>query len=172
MPFRRRGSFKRALGLRPVDSNKNIVEITGLPSTTTQSAILINTVDNALLATKNQVERGCTVYGINLEFDVCGLAGTGVRQRTQLYLIKNVGANLTPPGAFTVGSSNEKKFVLKMWSFQTMRNQDGNPPFHVNEFIKLHRYKRMGAADTLELIFETDTSTGHLSGQCIYKWYK
>lgn len=174
MPYRRRGfsGMKRGFGLRPVDSNKNIVEIAGNPGTTTTTQILAKAVDSAALTVKNDVERGCTIHGINIIMDVCGLAATGVRQRTQLYLMKNPGANLTAPGAFSVGASNEKKFVIKMWSFQTMRNQDGNPPYHVEEYIKLNRYKRFGADDTLDLVFETDSAAGHLSGLAIYKWYK
>ncbi len=173
MPYRRRGSSRRALALRPVDSNKNVFEIAASTGTTTANVILVSTVDSASLAATNEVERGCSIKAIYLSFDVCGLAATGARQITNLYLMKNPGTNLLAPGAFSVGSSNEKKFVFRQWSFQTMRNQDGNPPFHFEGWIKLpNRYTRFGAADILQLVFETDTAAGHLSGQCIYKWYK
>lgn len=175
MPYRRRGSSggRRGFALRPVDSNKNVFEIAASTGTTIGSVTLVQAFDSALLATTNAVERGSTVKAIYLSFDVCGLAATGVRQITNLYLIKNPGSNLTNPGPFFVGSSNEKKFVFRQWSFQTMRNQDGNPPFHFEGWIKIpKRYRRFGADDLIQLVFITDTAAGHLSGQSIYKWYK
>ncbi len=173
MPYRRRGSSRRALALRPVDSNKNVFEIAGATGTTQTSFSLVSSVDNPATSNTNEVERGCSVKAFYLSFDVCGLAATGVRQITNVYLIKNPGSNLTNPGAFSVGSSNEKKFIFKQWSFQTMRNQDGNPPYHFEGWIKIpNRYTRMGINDLIQLVVETDTAAGHISGQTIYKWYK
>ncbi len=175
MPYRRGGSYRnrRALSMRPVDSMKNVHEIAQSTGTTAINDILVIAVDTAVTSADNQVQRGATIKAIYLSFDVCGLAASGVRQITNLYLIKNPGANLTAPGPFTVGTSNEKKFVFRQWSFQTMRNQDGNPPFHFEGWIKIpRRYQRFGTDDLLHLTFATDTASGHLSGQCIYKWYR
>ncbi len=173
MPYKRRGSFGRGLRLRPVDSNKNVVDFTGNPGVTRADEVLILTKDSASNTVDNEVERGCSIKSIYLSFDVCGLAATGVQQRTALYLMKNPGANLTPPGAFSVGTSNEKKFIFRQWQFMTMRNQDGNPPFHWEGWIKIPRhYTRFGADDQIHLSFMTDTAAGHISGQCIYKWFK
>ncbi len=175
MPYRRRGSYRnrRAMSMRPVDSMKNVVEIANSTGTTVQNEILVLTVDTAVTTASNQVQRGSNIKAIYLSFDVCGLAATGVRQITNLYLMKNPGANLTAPGTFTVGTSNEKKFVFRQWSFQTMRNQDGNPPFHWEGWIPIpKRYQRFGTDDLLHLTQQTDTAAGHLSGQCIYKWFR
>jgi len=175
MPYRRRGSYRRrnSMRLRPVNSVKNVVEIAGSTGTTKLSTALIKSVQTVTLANKNEVEYGSHVYGINLSFDVCGLAASGVRQITNLFLIKNPGNNLVIPGAFTVGSSNEKKFVFKQWSFQTMRNQDGNPPYHFDDYIKIPKhYQRFGTDDFLYIVAETDSAAGHISGQCIYKFFK
>ncbi len=174
MPFRRRGfsGARRALSLRPVNSVKNVFEIAASTGTTLANVILILTVNAPTTASTNSVLTGGTVKAFHLDFDVCGLAATGVRQITNCYLMKIPGANLTQPDAFAVGSSNEKKFIFRQWSFQTMRNQDGNPPFHISEWIKIpKRYQRMGTDDLVVLAFQTDTAAGHLSGQCIYKWF-
>ncbi len=142
-------------------------------TTTTQTAIIAITKNTATLAVKEEVERNCHIYRIWLSVDVCGLAGTGALQRQTFYLFKNPGNNLTAPGAFTIGSSNEKKFVIKVWSPMTMRNQDGNPPYHWEGWIRIPRiYQKFGADDQLQLIFEADTLTGHMSWQAIYKWFK
>ncbi len=87
--------------------------------------------------------------------------------------MKNPGANLIPPGVFVMGSSNEKKFIIKQWSAMTMRNQDGNPPYHWEGWIKIpKRYQRMGTDDRWDIVWATDTLTAHGTLQCIYKWFR
>ncbi len=98
--------------------------------TTTQSTLIAKAVNSPVSTVVNDVSQGCIIKAVWLSFDVCGLAATGVLQRTVMYLMKNPGANLTAPSPFSVGSSNEKKFVFKQWQAMTMRNQDGNVPYH------------------------------------------
>ncbi len=87
--------------------------------------------------------------------------------------MKNPGANLTPPGPFTTGSSNEKKFIFKEWNAMTMRNQDGNPPYHWEGWVKIPKlYQRMGADDTIVLSVITDVAAGHRSYKFIYKYFE
>ncbi len=173
MPGRQRGSsFRRSLGLRPVDSIKNVRYLEASTGTSVLNTVLANAVDTPVTAVTNDVKRGCTIKAIWLSFDVCGLAATGVLQTHSLYLMKNPGANLTPPAPRTEGSSNEKKFIFKSWNAMTMRNQDGNVPYHWEGWIRIpKRYQRFGTADQLQLVFICTTAAGHLSMQTIYKWY-
>ncbi len=165
---RRRGS---RLG-NIVSSIKNTVDTTASTGTTLTANVVAISKDAPLTSINNDVKRGCIIKALWISFDVCGLGGTGVLQRTGLYLIKNEGNNLTPPGVFTVGSSNEKKFVIRQWQYMTMRNQDGNPPNHFEDWIPIpKRYQRMGTDDRWQLVVETTTAAGHFSGQFIYKWY-
>ncbi len=172
MPYRRRASYGRR-GMRPIiNSVKNVADATQSTGGTLQSLVLAKAKDSPVTTVDNDVQRGCIIKAIYLNFDVCGLAATGVLQRTALYLFKNPGANLTAPSAFSVGTSNEKKFVFRQWQFMTMRNQDGNPPNHFEGWIPIpKRYQRMGTDDLIELEFQTTTAAGHLSLQCVYKWY-
>ncbi len=172
MPGRRRVSYGRR-GMRPIiNSVKNVVDLTSSTGTTTQSLIIAKAKDSPVTSVSNDVQRGCIIKAVYLSFDVCGLAATGVLQRTVLYMFKNPGANLTIPSAFAVGTSNEKKFAFRQWQFMTMRNQDGNSPNHWEGWIPIpKRYQRMGTDDLLELIFTVDAAAGHLSMQAIYKWF-
>ncbi len=139
---------------------------------TTKEAILAKAVTAPSNTIDTDCHRGGTIKAIWISLDFCGLAASGVQQNTIVYLIKNPGANLTEPGPFAVGTSNEKKFVFKMWSQMTMRNQDGNPPYHWEGWVKIpKRYQRMGTDDTIVLVFGADTSTGHIFVNCIYKEY-
>ncbi len=86
--------------------------------------------------------------------------------------MKNPGNNLTPPGVGSVGTSNEKKFVFKSWSQMTMRNQDGNPPYHWEGWVKVpKRYQRMGTDDVFQIAYGTTTAAGHIFANFIYKEY-
>ncbi len=175
MPSRYRRGFGRrrgAMSLNVVHSIKNVVDTFLAIGTTLQATDIAIAKDSPVTTASNEVERGCMIKAIWISFDVCGLAATGVLQRTGLYLIKNPGANLTLPSVTSVGTSNEKKFVIKQWQFMTMRNQDGNPPFHWEGWVKIpKRYQRMGTDDQWKLAVQQDAAAGHYSAQFIYKWY-
>ncbi len=171
MPYRQRG-FSRKLRLVTVNSEKHVVDFT----VAITGANTVSLVAKAVTAPSNTVRtdchRGGHIKAIWISLDLCGLDTTGAFQKTGCYLIKNPGDNLTPPGIFAVGSSNEKKFVVKQWTFMTMRNQDGNPPYHWEGWVKLpKRYQRMGTDDTWQLVFGNDGATGHGYANCIYKEY-
>ncbi len=170
MGFQRRRSF----GPRPIiNSVKNVVDVTSSTGTTQILRTIAIAKDNPVTSGKDEVSIGCKIKAVWCSLDVCGLGATGALQRTALYIIKNPGANLTPPGGFVVGTSNEKKFVFRQWQFMTMRNQDGNPPNHWEGWLKIPRnYQRMGTDDILSMAVETDVAAGHFSAQFIYKYYK
>ncbi len=171
MPYKRAG-FSRKLRLVTVNSEKHIVDATfGITSTTQQFAIA-----KAVTAPSNTVttdcHRGGQIKAIWCSIDFCGLGTTLVNQRTVVYLMKNPGDNLTEPGVLAVGSSNEKKFVIKMWSAMTMLNSEGNPPYHWEGWVKIpKRYHRMGTDDTWMIVVGNNTETGHFFGNFIYKEY-
>ncbi len=173
MPFRQRGSYRRNRGMRPViNSIKNVVDLTASTGTTTTARTIALAKSLPVNTNQSEVQNGCIIKAVWVSIDFCGLAASGVLQRTAVYIIKNPGANLTGPGAFVVGTSNEKKFVFKQWQFMTMRNQDGNPPNHWEGWLRIpKRYQRFGTDDKLDIVFEVDAAAGHFSGQFIYKWY-
>lgn len=157
-----------------VTSIKNVFNIqTGITSANTV-AILAKAVNSPSSTVTSDVSNGCIVKAIWVNFDVCGLAGTGVLNVFDAYLMKNPGDNLTGPGAASVGSSNEKKFVIRKWRSMIMRNQDGNNPYHWEGWVRIpKRYHRMGTDDTWK--FEVACSagvTGNMSAEFIYKWYR
>ncbi len=141
-------------------------------TTSVQTIDLAKAVNTPVNTVATDVRHGCIIKAVWITIDFCGLAGTGVLQRIHAYLIKNVGANLSPPSAFSIGTSNEKKFIFKEWTAMTMRNQEGNPPYHWEGWLKIpKRYQRMGTDDLIQLGANCDSATGHLSIHAIYKWY-
>ncbi len=176
MPYRRGGSsYRRRSSLgNIVNSRKNI---TGNPAigvtSTIFTQVLARAQDNPTLAGKNDVQFGCKIKAMWLTFDVCGLAGTGVLNVFHAYIMKNPGANLTPPLPATEGSSNEKKFIFKSWQAMIMRNQDGNVPYHWEGWIKVPRiYQRFGANNEISFSLAcTAAVTAHANIQTVYKYY-
>ncbi len=173
MPYRRKAS-SRGLSLRPVNSIKNVFSASGGLTGTNVTTTIAQAVDEPKSASgSQQVEHGSTIKAIWIVLDVCGLGGTGVLNNFEGFLMKNPGANLTPPSATSVGTSNEKKYVIKQWFGMIMRNQDGNIPLHWEGWIKLpKRYQRMGTDDTWSMNLKCTASlTGHFALQAIYKWF-
>ncbi len=155
-----------------VHSIKNSATRVNVTGTTTADDSVAIAVDTPLTTGNFDVKNGCTIKAIWISLDFCGLAASGVQQTTGVYLFKNSGNNLTPPGPFVTGNSNEKRFVIKEWSQMTMRNQDGNPPYHWEGWIRIPKtHQRMATDDRWELVFATDSAAGHLSYKFIYKWY-
>ncbi len=144
------------------------VDVTG---TAVRKSTIAKAVDTPLTTVNSDVKNGSIIKAIWLSIDFCGLAATGVQQSTGCYLFKNTGANLTAPSPFTVGNSNEKRFVIRSWHQMTMRNQDGNPPYHWEGWVKIPKpHQRMATDDIWELVYAVDTAAGHISFEMIYKY--
>ncbi len=176
MPGYRRGfSRKRgALSLNVINSIKNVAnEAFGITSTITTKN-LAKAVTSPSPTSKIDVSHGCIIKAIWISLDVCGIGGSGVLNNHYSYLMKNPGANLTPPSPDSIGGSNEKKFIFKVWNSMIMRNQDGNLPYHWEGWVKIPKlYQRMGTDDTLTWNVQcTSGLTGHAQIQAIYKWYR
>ncbi len=158
--------------LAPVVSIKNVVDSFDTVTPALQTAEIAIAKDSPINTVNAEVKRGCYIKAIWVSFDVCGTGTSGIIQKTILYVFKNTGNNLTPPGPATVGTSNEKRFVIKMWQFMTMRNQDGNPPFHWEGWVRIPKsMQRMATDDKWQFVWANDSLTGHLTSQFIYKWY-
>ncbi len=171
MPYKRRG-FSRKLRLVTINSEKHIVDFPIALDATTKIQLIAKAVTAPSNTVNTDCHRGGNIKAIWVSLDMCGLGATGINVRAMAYLIKNPGDNLTQPGPFAVGTSNEKKFVFKMWTQMVMRNQDGNPPYHWEGWVPIpKRYQRMGTDDTIQLVAGVNSATGHLYANCIYKEY-
>ncbi len=164
----RRRNFQRPV-INSLKRSTTQVDTTGTSVGTIEIA---KAIDNPATSANTHVSNGSIIKAIWLSLDFCGLAATGVEQSTSVYLFKNTGANLTAPSPFNVGTSNEKKWVIKEWTQMTMRNQDGNPPYHWEGWIKIpKRYQRMATDDIWQLVHQVNNAAGHISVGMIYKYY-
>ncbi len=166
MPYRRRRRLSA-----PIKSIKNSLTFPISTGTTQISTTIVTATANPINTADDEVENGCYIRAIWLSLDFCGLAATGARQTTGMYLFHNRGNNLTAPSPFAVGNSNEKNNVIREWSSMTMRNQDGNPPYHWEGWVKIPRsHQRCGTDDLWTIESLTDTAAGHGLIKYVYKW--
>ncbi len=165
----------RRRGMAPIiTSIKNQGNFAAALAPTVTTTVLAKAVNTPVPTVATDVSHGCLIKAIWLTIDACGLGGTGVLNNMTAYIFKNPGDNLTEPAPQSVGTSNEKKFVIKMWRAMIMRNQDGNVPYHWEGWIKIpKRYQRMGTDDVWTFNINcTSALTGHFAGMFIYKWYR
>ncbi len=166
--------FRGGLHLNVINSIKNVFVFSDALTPTVQFQNFAKAVTSPSPTVTNDVSHGCVIKAVWISIDFCGTSGTGVLNNANVYIMKNPGANLSGPSPENVGSSNEKKFVIKQWHSMIMRNQDGNVPYHWEGWIKIpKRYQRMGTDDLWQLGYNCTTAlAGHISGQFIYKWYR
>ncbi len=177
MPYRRRGSYmprRRGLG-GIVNSRKNVVSaFTALTADTNGTLAIATAQDNPTLAVTSDVQFGCKIKAIWVEFWTYATqdVGEGVTTGLDVYIIKNPGSNLTNPTPGTVGSSNEKKFVFRTWKGLIGQRTDGSPPYNFRGWIKIPRiYQRFGANDVLSFVFRSTGSNIIMCTNFIYKYY-
>ncbi len=174
MPGRRRGSYGRRNSMVVVNSIKNVFnQQFGISSAQTRS-VIAKAVTSPLPTVANDVSHGCVIKAIWLSIDFCGLSASGVLNVIDCFMMKNPGDNLTAPAPLSQGTSNEKKFIIKTWRAMSMRNQDGNNPYHWERWVRIpKRYQRMGTDDVWQIDSASSSgTTGHFSVQAIYKWYR
>ncbi len=171
--FARRRGFSR--GPRAVvNSIKNYhIADFGISSTQTNTTFA-KAVTSPSPTVSDDVSHGCILKAVYTTIDVCGIGGSGVLNVADFYMMKNPGANLTPPNPRSQGTSNEKKFIFRTWRAMIMRNQDGNVPYHWEGWIMIpKRYQRMGTDDILQMSIVCSAAlTGHATYSFLYKWYR
>ncbi len=179
MPFRQRGFYggrrNRRLG-SIIDSNKNIVSgFDASTAGTTSSRKIAEAQDSATLAVTKDVERGCSIKAIWVEFWISSTQeiAVGVTTGIDVYLWKNPGSNLTAPTPGTQGSSNEKKHILKIWKGLIGARTQGFQPYSWKGWIKIPKgFQRMGANDLIQLVWESTGANVLVCQNYVYKWYK
>ncbi len=172
MPGRQRAFYGRNRIRPTINSEKHALHRTGGVTTSKLATIIAKAVTAPSNTVDTDCHRGGHIKSIWCSIDFCGLGASGAILNIMVYLMKNPGANLTGPGGFAIGTSNEKKFVVKTWSAMAMRNQDGNNPYHWEGWVKVPKlYQRMGTDDTWELVVGSDAGTGHFTYYVIYKEY-
>ncbi len=171
MVFRRRNQNR----LRPVHSIKHVFDAQFATAAGAQvNTTLINAVDAPVLANPAQVETGCTVNAIYLKVELNQTSATGGGlPNAYMVIVKNVGGNLASITANTVGSNDNKRFVIHQEMVMRQNLDNGNPRILFQGVIMIPRgYRRFGINDLLQVGVLAPAGTMDVCLQCIYKEFR
>ncbi len=142
--------FNRGMALRPVHRIKHVVdEQGGITAGTHATVELIQAKDAPVLANTDEVETGSKVNGIFLIVEVNATSSAAL-PNVYLIVYKDPGGNLTAIAANTVGSSDDKRYVIHQEMVMLQQQTNSNPRTLFKGVIAIPRgYKRFGPNDRL-----------------------
>jgi len=168
-----------------INSTKNVVELSSILAATTNTklATLAHGVENAALATTNEVDKGSKIYGLYLSLFFISEGGEVANEVPLMdwYIIKDAGnqmastfdaTHLPTPGS--TGTHENKRFILHTEKGLTGGGDASlsGVPMVFKGVIKIPKGMqtfRMG--DTLKLIARSNFAVKYCY-QAIYKYYR
>ncbi len=152
MVFRRRNS----MALRPVNRIKHVIDSVNSVTANTQIDIpIVSATDTPSLAVTTSVQTGSKVNGVYFRVAVASdqMVPNAI-PNCYLAIWKNPGSNLASIPVNTVGSNDNKRFVIHQ-EMRMLQNEDGgNPIVLYDGVVALPRgYRRFGPNDELTLSF-------------------
>ncbi len=141
--------------MRPIHRIKHVVDTSAaLASATSLGQVIISTADAPVLSSVTQVETGAKVNGFYLRLEVVANEDTagGVVPNVYMAVQKNPGGNLGVVQANSVGSNDNKRFIIHQEMMMIQKSIDGNPRTLFNGVIVIPKgYRRFGPNDTLSI---------------------
>ncbi len=106
--------YRSRMAMRPINRVKHVVDISQtVAAAAGATAIIALATDTSTLANVSGVETGSKINGFYIRFEVASNeATTAGIPNFYFYLAKNPGGNVSLPAANTVGSSDNKRFVV------------------------------------------------------------
>ncbi len=139
---------------------------------TQTNSVVITAVDAPVLANVTQVETGSRVNSIFLKVEISATS-TAALANAYMLVFKNPGGNLVLPTANTVGSNDNKKFVIHQEMVMIEKNTTSNPrTLFVGVLVIPKGYRRFGINDQLYVSVLTPGVNHEACFQCIYKEYR
>ncbi len=168
MPYRKGNS------LRPINSRKNVKdEQGGLVAGTQVETVLIDTVDNPVLANTDNVDTGASVNAIFLNVQIQSSTEAAL-PNCYMFVAKNPGSNITMPQANVIGASDNKRFVIHQEMAMGSKSTGSRVPITLFKgVIRIPRGMRVFRPDDkLSVHLLSPGVNQDYCVQCIYKWYK
>ncbi len=164
------------MALRPVHRIKHVIDVNATLTTpgTALPTPLVIAKDAPTLADTTSVETGSKVNGIYLKVEVaCLTAEAGGISNCYMIVWKNPGGNLPQPVVNTVGSNDNKRFVIHQEMVMLQNATLGNPRILFNGVIAIPKgYRRFGPNDQLYVTIMAPIVDIMLCIQCHYKEFR
>lgn len=160
----------RGMGLRPINSVKNIVDGTflGVAGATNTEVTLAKTVNDYTGAVVSDVPIGAKVSSVYLFVQILPATGTA---NVDFYVMKRpTGVGTPNPGA--TGGDNARKWILHEEKGIPGNAADGAYPLTFKGVIRIPKGRqRFGEGDQL-LLFARGADNYNMCVKCIYKFYQ
>ncbi len=163
------------MAIRPVNRIKHVVDKNAtLTGGTTIHENLIVSKDAPVLANVTECLTGSKVNGIYLRVEVApNETEVGAIPQVYLAIFKNPGGNLTPINPGSVGSSDDKRFVIHQEMVMLNNLQGGNPRTLFNGVVAIPKgYRRNGPNDILTVALRSPVLNIAYCIQCHYKEFR
>ncbi len=169
MPFRRR--FNPSI--RPVHRIKHVFdEQGGITAGSQISTSIIKSVDAPILANTNECETGSKVNGVYLRVEVNATSSAALAN-VYMSVQKIPGAAIGTVAPNTVGSNNDKKWVIHQEMVMLQQVTNSNPRTLFNGVIVIPRgYRRNGPDDIMNVVILTPGVNINYCIQCHYKEFR
>ncbi len=161
------------MSLRPVNRIKHVIDNQfATTAGTTGAIVIIQAHDDPSLSQVNRVLTGSKVNGIYLRVEAYARTDAALAN-FYLAIFKNVGGNLVTPAPNTIGSNDNKRYVIHQEMVMLERSVNGNPRTVFNGVVVLPRgMRRMGPNDQLLLVTLTPGVDTDACMQCHYKEFR
>ncbi len=169
-PYRRRYSGRPRAKIHSIKNETNTV--LGITAATNTGFDIAIATDTHSTAVATSCVNGCTIKAFFIEFWYYGLSAGDTNDIVDIYLWKNSGTNLTAPNPGTVGTSNEKRWVIREWKgLGGLKSLGGYPYRQAGRWFRIPKtLQRMATDDKWQLVIRSAT-TGNFCGKVVYKWY-
>ncbi len=169
--------YRRAMALRPVNRIKHVVDTNAtLAAGIVLTVALIEAVDAPVLASARQVVTGSKVHGIYLKVEVASNEAQDLGAIPNVYMAvyKNPGNNLAAIDPISVGTNDNKRFVIHQEMIMIEnQGQGGNPRVLFNGVIKIPKgYSRFGPNDRLVIGIRSNALDIAQCLQCHFKEFR
>ncbi len=164
---------RRGLNLRPVNRIKHVIDNQqGIVLANGSNLDLIASNDAPVLANTNEVLTGSTVNGIYLKIEAYATTA-GALANFYIIVYKNPGGNIADITPNSVGTKDDKRYVIHQEMVMLEQSVNGNPRTVFNGVIVLPRgYRRFGPNDTLRLRMFPPGVNVSVCVQCHYKEFR
>ncbi len=165
--------FRSRNYLRPVNRIKHVIDRQGGIAVGAQvQNALITASDTPDLANDDEVQTGATVRSIYLKVE-CNATTSAALSNFYMMIYKNPGGNIPGFDPSTVGTSDNKRFVIHQEMIMFQQVDNSNPRTMFNGVVKIPRgYQRFAPNDTLELRFKAPGTAVNFCFQCHYKEFR
>ncbi len=166
----------RAMALRPIHRIKHVYDSAAtVAAAAVQAFDVIVTKDAPVLANIGEVETGSKVNGIYIKM-VCAsnqVTEAGAIPNVYFIVFKNPGGNIANPAPNSVGSNDNKRFVIHQEMTMIQNQVSGNPTVIFNGVIVIPKgYRRFAPNDVLRVLVTSPSIDISVCIQCHYKEFR